>query len=87
MSFLKQQLRECESWFQREVLCASAKIYQESGMTKEAVACYYRAGEYEAILPCGLVCLIMDDFDGIPYTDSPHHRADGIEIGAVNPAI
>lgn len=72
VSFLKQQLRECESRFHREVFCASAKIYQESGMTKETVACYYRAGEYEAILSCKLVCLIMEDFDGIPYTEVAH---------------
>ena len=68
-TFLKRRLRETDTEFQREVLRVSGTIYQEHGMTKEAVTCFYRAKDYEAILSCRLVCLIMEDFDGTSYTE------------------
>jgi len=67
-AFLRRRLTEADPGFQREVLRASGVVYQSDGMTKEAVGCYYRAGDYEAILRCRLVCLITESFDGVSYT-------------------
>ena len=66
--FLRRRLSEADAPFQGEVLRASAKVFLSNGMTKEAVGCYYRAKDYEAILSCELVCLITESFDGVPYT-------------------
>ncbi|MBQ7699195.1 MAG: hypothetical protein IJT49_02505 [Clostridia bacterium] len=65
---LRRRLAETDADFQSEVLVASAKLYRKNGMIKEAVGCYYRAGDYEAILSLELVCLITENFDGAPYT-------------------
>ncbi len=67
-AFLRRRLAETDADFQSEVLVASAKLYRKNGMIKEAVGCYYRAGDYEAILSLELVCLITENFDGAPYT-------------------
>jgi len=67
-AFLRRRLAETDAAFQSEVLRASAEVYLEDGQTREAVGCYYRAGVYEAILACELVCLITESFDGVPYT-------------------
>ncbi len=67
--FLTNRLAETEPAFQREVLRVSAEAYKHIGMTKEAVACYYRAEDYEAVLSCQLVCLITEDFNGASFAD------------------
>lgn len=67
--FLRRRLAEADEGFRREVLRSSAEFYRKSGMTKEAVDCYYRARDYEAILTCELVCLITERFNGVPYTE------------------
>lgn len=67
-AFLRRRLGEGDEAFQREVLRASAEVFGKNGQTREAVACYYRAKDYEAILSCELVCLITERFDGVPYT-------------------
>ncbi len=67
-AFLRQRLAETDETFQNETLRMSAEVYQENGLTKEAVGCYYRAKDYEAILSCELVCLITESFDGVSYT-------------------
>ncbi|MCR5089668.1 MAG: LuxR C-terminal-related transcriptional regulator [Oscillospiraceae bacterium] len=51
------------------MLIASAEMFLSDGMTKEAVGCFYRAGDYEAILSCDLVCLITERFAGVSYTE------------------
>ena len=66
--FLRRRLAETDAGFQSEVLRTSAEVFRMGGMTKEAVGCYYRAGEYESIFSCDLVCLITERFDGVPYT-------------------
>ena len=66
--FLRHRLSETDEEFRSEVLRASAEVYQANGMTREAVGCYYYAGDYEAILSCKLVCLITECFNGVPYT-------------------
>ena len=70
--FLRRRLAETDEDFRKEVLCASAKLYRDNGMIKEAVGCYYRAGNYEAILSLELVCLITENFDGVSYTTVAH---------------
>ena len=82
-AFLKRRLGEADAGFRREVLCRSAQLYREHGMDKEAVACYYRAGEYEAILSCRLVCLITEIFDGVPYTDVALNMLTGLDDGVL----
>ena len=67
-AFLRRRLAETDTAFQSEVLKNSADLYRKNGMIKEAVGCYYRAGDYEAILSLELVCLITENFDGAPYT-------------------
>ena len=47
--FLRRRLAEMDAGFQSEVLRTSAEVFRMGGMTKEAVGCYYRAGEYESI--------------------------------------
>ena len=66
--FLRRRLAETDANFQGEVLRASAEVFKANGQTRDAVGCYYRAGDYEAILSCKLVCLITEHFDGVPYT-------------------
>ena len=66
--FLRRRLEETDGDFQRQVLRSSAEVFQQNGQTREAVGCYYRAGDYEAILTCELVCLITEQFDGVSYT-------------------
>lgn len=68
-AFLRRRLSETDAAFQSEILRASAKLYRENGQTREAVSCYFRAGDYEAILACDLVCLITEKFDGVSYTE------------------
>jgi len=67
-AFLRRRLTAEDEAFQRDVLRTSAAVYRKNGMTKEAVGCYYRTGDYEEILSCELVCLITERFDGVPYT-------------------
>ena len=67
-AFLRRRLAETDEAFRREVLRASADVYRKNGQTREAVGCYYRAGDYEGVLACELVCLITERFDGVPYT-------------------
>ena len=67
-AFLRRRLAEADEAFRGEVLRASAGVFRAYGMTREAVSCYYRAGDYEAILSCELVCLITEQFDGVSYT-------------------
>ena len=68
-AFTRRRLAETDAEFQSEILRASAKLYRENGQTREAVSCYFRAGDYEAILSCDLVCLITEKFDGVSYTE------------------
>ena len=68
-AFLRRRLAEAPPAFRNEVLRASADVYRRGGMEKEAVACAYRAGDYEAILSGRLVGLITERFDGVPYTE------------------
>ncbi len=68
-AFLRRRLSETDEAFQSEILRASAKLFRDSGQTREAVNCYFRAGDYEAILDCDLVCLITEKFDGVSYTE------------------
>ena len=68
-AFLHRRLSETDAAFQREILRASAKLYRKNGQTREAVSCYLRAGDCEAILGCELVCLITEEFDGVSYTE------------------
>ena len=68
-AFLRRRLRETDEAFRREVLRAAAAVYQKSGAAREAVTCYYRAGDYAAILSCPLRCLITERFDGVSYTE------------------
>ena len=67
--FLRHRLAECDASFQREVLRTSAEEFRNAGQTREAVSCYFRAKDHEAILSCELVCLITEQFDGISYTE------------------
>ena len=67
--FLRRRLAETDVSFQSEVLRASAEVFLKSGQTREAVGCFFRAGDFEAILKCDLVCLITEKFDGTPYTE------------------
>ena len=67
--FLQRRLAEADPAFRSEVLRASAAIFRRNDMTKEAVDCYFRARDYEAILSCELVCLITEKFDGVSYTE------------------
>ena len=68
-AFLRRQLAETDAAFQSEVLRSAAEVYRAGGMVKEAVGCYFRARDYEAILSCELVCLITETFDGVSYTE------------------
>ena len=68
-AFLRRRLAETDAAFQSEILRASAKLCLENGQTREAVSCYFRARDYEAILSCDLVCLITEKFDGVSYTE------------------
>ena len=67
-AFLRRRLVETDKNFQYEVLRTSAEIFRSNEQTREAVSCYFRAGDYESILSCNLVCLITEQFDGVPYT-------------------
>ncbi len=68
-AFLRRRLEETEPGFQREVLRASAEVCRGKGLTREAVDFFFRAGDYESILSCRLVCLITEQFDGTSYTE------------------
>ena len=68
-AFLRRRLSETETSFQSEILRASAQLYRKNGQTREAVSCYFRADDYEAILACDLICLITEKFDGVSYTE------------------
>ena len=68
-SFLRRRLTETDADFQCAVLRASAKIFRENGLIREAVSCYFRAGDCESVLSCDLVCLITEKFDGVSYTE------------------
>jgi len=67
-AFLRRRLKEADEDFQHEVSRASAEVFRKHAQTREAVSCYFRAKDYEAILSCELVCLITESFDGVPYT-------------------
>ena len=68
-AFMRRRLSETDGAFQGEILRTSAKLYRKNGQTREAVSCYFRAGDHEAILSCDLVCFITEKFDGVSYTE------------------
>ena len=68
IAFLRRRLKEADEDFRQEACRASAEVFRKHAQTREAVSCYFRAKDYEAILSCDLICLITESFDGVPYT-------------------
>ena len=67
--FLQEQLKKADPDFRREVLRCSGKVHLENGNIRTAVNCFYKAGDYEGVLSCPLVCLLTEKFDGVSYTE------------------
>ncbi len=66
--FLRRRLEESGDRLKSEVFARSAEQYLKIGNVKDAVGCYFSAGDFESILACEPVCLITETFDGVPYT-------------------
>lgn len=69
LTFLRRMLMDADRDFRYGVFRKSGDLFNESGMLKEAVICYWKAEDYEKILACRLVCLITEDIDGISYSE------------------
>ena len=69
LRFLREQLEKTDPAFRHEVFSRSGRVHLENGSIRAAVNCFYKAGDYEGILSCPLVCLLTEKFDGVPYTE------------------
>ena len=69
LEFLRRKLEEEDDAFRREVRVRSGRIYEGSGMTREAVSCYYHAGDYERLLKLRLCGLLTETFDSVSYPE------------------
>ncbi len=67
MRFLKNMLDASPEDFRHDVYRNAGKAFRGEGVTKKAVSCFYKAGDYEDILGMRLVALITEDFDGVSY--------------------
>jgi len=68
LRFLREQLEKQDPEYRREVWSASGKVHLRNGSIRAAVNCFYKARDYEGLLSCPLVCLLTEQFDGVPYT-------------------
>ena len=69
LRFLREQLEKADPAFRREVFSSSGRVHRDNGSVRAAVSCFYKARDYEGILTCPLVCLLTEQFDGVPYTE------------------
>lgn len=69
LSFLRFQLVIADEKFHNEVCRRAGDVYYHWKWTAKAVECYYMANDYEKILSCNLVGLLMEQFDGVSYQD------------------
>lgn len=69
LSFLRVKLKEKDDDFKRKVRVRSGRISEKNGMLRDAVSCYYHAGDTESLLAMRLSGLITESFEGIPYTE------------------
>ena len=68
--FLRNHLEKADPVFRKSVYQASGQVYRRNGRNREAVNCFYLAGDDEGILSCRLVCLLTERFDGgVSYTE------------------
>ncbi len=68
LNFLRRRLEAAGPAFRMEVYRRSGAVYRDKGLAREAVGCFFKAGDDDALLGCELVCLITEDFDGVSYT-------------------
>ena len=68
LRFLAGRLQAAEETLQRDIYDRAGRWYRDSGMTKSAVGCFFRAGDDEGILSCRLVGLITESFGTVSYT-------------------
>ena len=73
ISFLRDHLDMEDDTFRKTVYRNSGKLYRSKGRNKEAVNCFYLAGDDEGILSCRLVCLLTEKFEGTPYAEVARH--------------
>ena len=69
LRFLREQLEKQDPEYRREVWSESGKVHLRNGSIRAAVNCFYKARDYEGLLSCPLVCLLTEQFDGVPYTE------------------
>lgn len=67
--FLKEELANTDEDFRNDVYRRSGLVYRKNDMIRDAVNCFYKAGDYEDLLSCRLVCLITETFDQMTYTE------------------
>lgn len=69
LGFLKWKFAERDEAFRHAVLVRSAEVYEMNGLTKEAVSCFYHAGDYEHLLKLPLTGLLTETFEGASLTE------------------
>lgn len=65
--FLRRRLEGTEESFRRKVYSRTGRHYMDLGTTREAIAWFFRAEDWEGILCCRLTGLMSEHFDGEDY--------------------
>ena len=68
LRFLRGRLALAEPEFQREVYRSAGRISRDNGRDREAVEFFFHAGDWEGVLSCPLSGLLMEQFEGLSYT-------------------
>ena len=69
LAFLRRQLDREDEAFRRECHQAAGRWYRDHGQDKEAVCAFYAVQDYEGVLSCELVGLLMEEICGVSYTE------------------
>ena len=69
LAFLRRQLQQTSEDFRRDCYQRAGSWYRDHGQDREAVDAFYAVRDYEGVLSCELVGLLMEEICGTTYTD------------------
>ena len=67
LGFLREQLDAQDPALRSAVYSCAGRLYRSQGLSRPAVDCFFRAGDFAGILSCDLTCLITENFSGTSY--------------------
>ena len=69
LAFLRQRLDQTGEDFRRACYQTAGRWYRDHNQDKKAVSAFYAVGDYEGVLSCQLMGLLMEDICGVTYTE------------------